>query len=227
MPVRLGFLGAGLAARIHHQWLSSVGEEVQWAAVHDPDLRRARDFSALTGARLCHEEQEVFELSDAVYVCTWTSEHPRLVAAAAGHRLPVYCEKPLAVSVELARRMARHVREAGIVNQAGLVLRHSPAFHWVRHLLGDPASGQLMSISFRDDQYLPVDGYYASRWRSDPSLAGSGVLLEHSIHDIDILEFLAGPIRRLSCSTRSVHEISGIEDVAHVSLSSRQGYLAA
>ena len=41
---------------------------------------------------------------DAVYVCTWTSEHPRLVAAAVERGLPVFCEKPLAT---IARRRAR------------------------------------------------------------------------------------------------------------------------
>ena len=41
---------------------------------------------------------------DAVYVCTWTSEHPRLVAAAVERGLPVFCEKPLATTLDAARR---------------------------------------------------------------------------------------------------------------------------
>ena len=80
-----------------------------------------------------------------------------------------------------------------------------------------------MSVSFRDDQYLPVDGYYRSRWRAAPRLAGSGVLLEHSIHDVDILELLAGPVERVSCRTRAVHGITGIEDVAVALFTFRSG----
>ncbi|MGI8810534.1 MAG: Gfo/Idh/MocA family protein [Acidimicrobiales bacterium] len=161
--------------------------------------------------------------SEAVYVCTWTSEHPPLVQDAAGRGLAVYCEKPLAISLAAAQEMTEQVVAAGVVNQTGLVLRHSPAFRWLRRLVTDPRSGPMMSISFRDDQYIPIDGYYASAWRADPDRAGAGVLLEHSIHDIDILEYLGGPISQVRCRTRSVHGIAGIEDVAVVAFTFATG----
>jgi UDP-N-acetyl-2-amino-2-deoxyglucuronate dehydrogenase len=223
MPVRVGFLGAGLVARIHRRSLSAVADRIVWAGVHDTDGTRARRFAEETGARHCGSAAELLSRADAVYVCTWTSEHPDLVRDAVDRGLAVYCEKPLAVSLSSARAMTDHVVQAGSINQTGLVLRHSPAFRWLRRLITDPKSGSLMSISFRDDQYLPVAGYYGSTWRSDPSLAGSGVLLEHSIHDIDILEYLAGPIRQMSCVTRSVHGIPGIEDVAVASFTFASG----
>src|SRR5690606_40178544 len=59
------------------------------------------------------------------------------------------------------------VEEAGVVNQCGLVLRRSPAFRWVHHLLAQPEAGSVQNLVFRDDQYLPVQGQYASTWRSD------------------------------------------------------------
>lgn len=214
MPVRVGFLGAGLIAGIHRHGLAAVPDRIAWAGVHDIDGGRAEEFSAQTGAPVCDTPAEVIDRSDAVYVCTWTSEHPALVQEAADRGLAVYCEKPLAVSLPVAQRMTERVLAAGVVNQTGLVLRHSPAFRWLHRLVTDPRSGPVMSVSFRDDQYLPVDGYYRSRWRADPKRAGSGVLLEHSIHDVDILEFLAGPVERVSCRTRAVHGIAGIEDVA-------------
>jgi predicted dehydrogenase len=223
MPVHLGFLGAGLVARIHQQSLSAVADHVVWAGVYDPDVARAMRFSAETGATVCRTEDELLERSEAVYICTWTSEHPRLVGAAADRRLSVYCEKPLAVSLADAEAMTEQVTRAGVVNQAGLVLRHSPAFRWVRWLVDDPRSGRLMSVSFRDDQYLPVRGYYDSTWRADAARAGSGVLLEHSIHDVDILEFLAGPIAQVSCRTAFTHRIQGIEDVASAAFTFASG----
>jgi len=214
MPVRVGFLGAGLVARIHQRSLSAVAGDVVWAGVYDIDTERATQFAADTGSAFCRTETELLERSDAVYICAWTSEHPRLVHAAVERGLAVYCEKPLAVSLTSAEAMTGQVTEARVVNQAGLVLRHSPAFRWLRRILDDPRSGRLMSITFRDDQYLPVGGYYGSTWRADPARAGAGVLLEHSIHDVDILEFLAGPVAGVGCRTGSVHGIAGIEDVA-------------
>jgi len=223
MPVRLGFLGAGLVARIHSRSLSAVGDRVAWSGVFDPDPARAARFAAETGAAVCRDASEVLDRSDAVYVCSWTSEHAGLVGAAADAGLPIYCEKPLATSLAQAEEMTRRVSQAGVVNQAGLVLRHSPAFRWLRRLLDAPESGRLMAVSFRDDQFLPLGGYYDSTWRADPARAGAGVLLEHSIHDVDILEFLAGPVAGVGCRTGSVHGIAGIEDVATASFRFESG----
>lgn len=217
MTVRLGFLGAGLVAYIHQDSLQAADpSRVAWAGVFDPDRERAERFAAETGAPVCGSEEEVMDRADAVYVVPWTSAHPRLVAAAAERGLAIFCEKPLAPTLALAREVTECVETAGVINQVGLVLRHSPAFRWVKALIDDPTSGRLMAISFRDDQYLPVRGYYGSSWRADVTRAGAGVLIEHSVHDVDMLEYLAGPARSLTCSTASVHGIAGIEDVATV-----------
>jgi predicted dehydrogenase len=162
VTVQVGFLGAGLIATYHAQSLRASGADVRWGGVFDPDRDRAERFAAASGAALCGSEDEVLERCDAVYVCTWTSEHPRLVEAAARRGRAVFCEKPLAVDLPLARRMTAAVEEAGVINQVGLVLRHSPTFGLVKALAADPASGRPMSIVFRDDQYLPVQGMYGS-----------------------------------------------------------------
>jgi UDP-N-acetyl-2-amino-2-deoxyglucuronate dehydrogenase len=216
--VRVGFLGAGLSATAHAASLRRSGAAMMWAGVHDPDLSRAEAFSATTGATVCASEDEVLDGADAVYVCTWTSEHPRLVEAAARRGLAVFCEKPLATDLAGARRMTETVARAGVVNQVGLVLRRSPAFALVRDLVRDAASGRVMAVVFRDDQYLPIQGMYASTWRGDAARAGAGVLVEHSIHDIDLLEHVIGPLESVAARSSTFHELPGIEDAVAVTV---------
>jgi myo-inositol 2-dehydrogenase/D-chiro-inositol 1-dehydrogenase len=79
-------------------------------------------------------EDEVLDSCDAVYVCTWTSEHARQIEKAVARGLAVFCEKPLAFDLATAQRMAAMVAESGVVNQVGLVLRRSPAYLWAKHL---------------------------------------------------------------------------------------------
>jgi predicted dehydrogenase len=224
-PLRLGFLGAGLIATYHSKSLRRSGIEIEPAGVFDPDDDRARAFSAASGHPVRRSEQEVIDASDAVYVCTWTSEHPRQVAAVASAGKHLFCEKPLAVDLATAESMATDVDRAGITHQVGLVLRRSPAYLWARHLINDPASGGVMSVVFRDDQFIPIQGHYSSTWRADRRLAGAGTLLEHSIHDVDMLAFLVGEIDAVSAHTAFVHELDGIEDVAAATLSFRSGAL--
>jgi predicted dehydrogenase len=78
----------------------------------------------------------------------------------------------------------------------------------------------------RSDQYLPIQGAYASSWRADAGRAGAGVLLEHSIHDLDILDLIVGPIQGIRCQTRSFHGLPGIEDVAEIQFELPSGALS-
>ena len=80
-----------------------------------------------------------------------------------------------------------------------------------------------MAVVLRDDQYIPTQGMYRSTWRGDVTKAGAGTLLEHSIHDVDILTWLLGPIDRVSAWSRSFHGIEGIEDVVTANLSFASG----
>ena len=62
-----------------------------------------------------------------------------------------------------------------------------------------------MAVTFRDDQYIPIQGMYASTWRGDPARAGAGTLLEHSIHDVDLLEHVIGPVATVSAHSSEFH----------------------
>ena len=225
MSIRVGFLGAGFIANFHASLLRSC--DVVFSGVYDTDRARADAFAAQTGAVACADEDEVLAGCDAVFICTWTSEHGRLVEKAAARGLAIFCEKPLATDLAGAAAMAEVVRRAGVVNQVGLVLRFSPAFCWLRRLVADPASGRVMSVVLRDDQYIPLQGMYKSTWRGDVARAGAGALLEHSIHDVDILETLLGPVAAVAGTTAEFHGIPGIEDVVNLSLTFASGALGS
>lgn len=223
VALSVGFFGAGLIANYHARSLQLGGAQAQPAVVFDPARARADSFAARFGGRVADDEDEVLDRCQAVYVCTWTSEHRRLVEAACARSLPIFCEKPLATDLAGAQAMADAVRRAGVVNQVGLVLRSAPGFVLLRHLVADASSGRLLSVTFRDDQEIPLGGYYGSDWRGDRDRAGSGTLLEHSIHDLDILEWFCGPIDRLSAQAANFHGLDGIEDTVAVSFSLRGG----
>ena len=223
--LRIGFLGAGLIATYHSKSLRHSLVPVIRTGVYDPDPDRSAAFAEASGHTAMNSEDEVLDSCDAVYVCTWTSEHLRQVDKAAGRGLAVFCEKPLAFDVATAERMTALVRDAGVVNQVGLVLRRSPAYLWAKHLIDDPDAGTLMAVVFRDDQFIPIQGHYGSTWRGDRNRAGAGTLLEHSIHDVDTLRVLVGDIDCVSAHVTNFHGHDGIEDVATATVRFANGAL--
>ncbi len=223
MTVRVGFLGGGFIAHYHGKMLHTSGADVAITQVHDPDPEKAAAFAERSGAAIAASEEALLDAVDAVYITTWTSEHRRLVEAAAARGLPVFSEKPLATNLRDALAMVDAVTAAGVINQVGLVLRDSPSFNLLRHLIHRPESGRVMSVVFRDDQFIPIQGMYASTWRADPAKAGAGTLLEHSIHDLDLLEWLFGPVSSASGRSAEFHDIEGIDDLAVASLGFESG----
>lgn len=220
--IRIGFFGTGHIAALHEFLLATSGVDHAIVAACDPDAARAAAFAERTGAEVV-DEATLLEMVDAVYVTTWTAEHPRLVAAAAAAGTAVFCEKPLATEPDQVAEMIRVVTDAGVINQVGLILRFLPPFRLVRRLLADERAGEVLAVVYRDDQYLPVGGSYGSTWRIDRAKAGHGTVLEHSIHDLDILSWLLGPVDSLSAATRNHHGHEGIEDVAAVRLDFASG----
>ena len=92
-----------------------------------------------------------------------------------------------------------------------------------KHQIDDPRSGRVQAVVLRDDQFLPVQGMYGSTWRADPARAGAGTMLEHSIHDVDALEWLLGPIASVSARSSTFHGNPGIEDTVVVGMELASG----
>jgi len=99
MVVRVGFLGAGFIATFHSKLLRASGVEHERAGVHDPDRARAEAFVAAAGGFVAGSEDEVLTSFDAVFVCTWTSDHEAQVRRATEAGVAVFVEKPLSTDL--------------------------------------------------------------------------------------------------------------------------------
>ncbi len=192
-------------------------------AVHDLDGERAAGFAAVNGADVVSSVAEVLERSQAVWVCTPTAAHAAVVEAAAARGCAVFCEKPLAPDLAGAQALAGNVAASGVPAQVGLVLRFAPVFRALRDLLASGELGAPMTAIFRDDQYFPVQGVYGSTWRGDVAVAGGGCLIEHSIHDLDILRFCLGEVTGVTCRTANFSGHDRVEDLATVALQFASG----
>ncbi len=219
--LNIGLIGCGFIGRFHSiaiRYLIKQGLiDARHAAVCDLDEARVRSFAERADAELITTNPK--ELIDSrevnvVYICVPTAGHKELVLSAAEQGKHVFCEKPLATNLADVEEMVAAADAGGVKAGVGLILRHSPILTVLKSLTEDPTLGRLMISVFRDDQFFPIQGHYASHWRRDRSLSGSGTLLEHSIHDVDVLRWFAGDI----CSARghidnfAGHD--GIEDLA-------------
>jgi myo-inositol 2-dehydrogenase/D-chiro-inositol 1-dehydrogenase len=226
--LRIGFVGSGLIAWAHALGIKAMIDggvlNASIVAVHDQHERRAARFAEAVGQpEVVAGAAEVADRSDAVWVCTPTAAHREAVDAACAAGRAVFCEKPLSTDLHAAEALVGATKAAGVPSQSGLVLRSAPVFRALRDLAESGTLGQPMAAVFRDDQYFPIRGTYASEWRADVAQAGGGCLIEHSIHDVDILRFCFGEVESVTARTSNVAGHEGVEDVAAVTLSFGSG----
>jgi predicted dehydrogenase len=217
--LRIALIGCGHIGTVHSYALGQLTKaglvDAGITATFDPDHERAEQTARHHADAAAHTTLEAaLDAADVAWICTWTAGHAEAVDAAVARDLAVFCEKPLAPSIEECRTIAGTLR--GRPHQVGLVLRHAPVFAAFADAVASGRYGRPMAVVFRDDQYFPIQGMYGSTWRSDVTKAGGGTLIEHSIHDVDVLQWILGPVTDVSAATAETFGYPGIEDVAAV-----------
>jgi predicted dehydrogenase len=228
--LKIGLIGCGFIGRFHSiaiRYLIKHGlVDARYVAVCDLNEGRARSFGERTDARLVTTNpQELIDSPevDIVYICVPTAGHKELVVRAAARGKHVFCEKPLATNLADVEEMRAATEAAGVKAGVGLILRHSPILTVLKSLTNDATIGRLMTAVFRDDQFFPIQGHYASDWRRDQALSGSGTLLEHSIHDVDVLRWFGGDVATVRGSIDNFAGHDGVEDLATAHLEFTSG----
>lgn len=222
---RIGIVGCGHIANVHAYSLAQLRAgglvDAEITATYDRDAARAERLARRHGGVARPSLDALLDGVDVVWVCTWTSGHLAAVEAAAARGVAVFCEKPLAPSLAQAEQVAAAL--ARVPHQVGLVLRHAPVFAAAAELARSGRYGPLLTATLRDDQYFPIQGMYGSTWRKHHEHAGGGTLIEHSIHDVDVLRWIVGDPCELSARTADRFGHDGIDDTAVVHLGGADG----
>lgn len=230
MRPRIGIIGGGVMGTTHgkaiHFCLKSGLIDGDLVGIAEEDDERRARFAAASGATLVTASAAELIASpeiNTVYVCTPTFSHLALARDVLGRGKALFCEKPLAFNAADAALMRDAAKAAGVTHQVGLVMRFAPVIRVTRDLIHDAASGRPITCVMVDDQFFPIQGHYASTWRGDVAKAGAGTLLEHAIHDVDILISYFGRVRRVYGVTRHNFGHAGIEDLSSAILEFESG----
>lgn len=133
---------------------------------------------------------------DGVVIVSPTSTHKEIVHQAAKHGKPIFCEKPLSISLEEARAMARTVEETGVFFQMGFMRRFDKGYVAAKRRIEEGAIGTpVVFKSSSRDPYRPSLEYL------DPAHSG-GLFIDCGIHDLDLARWYMGEIA-------SVYSIGG------------------
>ena len=147
--------------------------------------------------------RQVLEKKDveAVIIATPTHQHKEIALAAIQAGKHVYCETPLAHTVDDARAIAKAGQGAKTIFQVGQQYRANPQHHHVQKFVSSAVLGSGI-VQGRGQWHKKVSWFRSAptderqreiNWRLDPALS-PGLLGEIGIHSIDVASWLVNKL---------------------------------
>jgi myo-inositol 2-dehydrogenase/D-chiro-inositol 1-dehydrogenase len=185
--LRFGIIGAGRIGRVHAETLAFRLPEAEIVAIGDVSTEAAQAVASRCNIpKVAATAEDILgdPKIDAVLICSPTATHSDLIVKAALAGKHIFCEKPIAFSLEKIDTALAAVKKAGVQLQIGFNRRFDSNFARVRRavLSGEIGTPRLLHIISRDPAPPPL-AYIRS---------SGGIFLDMSIHDFDMARFLMG-----------------------------------
>ncbi|MCA0376827.1 MAG: Gfo/Idh/MocA family oxidoreductase [Gemmatimonadetes bacterium] len=187
--MRLGILGVGRIGHAHAR-VVHAHPDVRAVVLSDVDTARANALAhELNGARaasatVADSAASLLAQVDGVVIATPTDTHAALIEQAVRARIPVFCEKPVALDLASTRHVVQLVAEYDAVVQIGFQRRFDAGYRAARAAVRAGAMGRVYSVRVAGhDPAPPAESY----------LPGSGgIFRDLHIHDFDIVRWVLG-----------------------------------
>ncbi|RAO44639.1 Inositol 2-dehydrogenase [Micromonospora saelicesensis] len=186
---RVGLVGAGGVAQRHARVLAGF-DDVELVGVTDVAPEAASALAAQHGGRACADVAELLATElDAVYVCVPPFAHGPAEEAVIEAGVPMFVEKPVAVDLSTAERIADLVARRGLRTAVGHHWRYLSVLDQARDLLADRPV-RMVSGAWLDK--VPPVAWWSRRDRS------GGPVVEQAAHVLDLIRVLAGEVTEVT-----------------------------
>jgi len=213
--MNIGILGGGNISDTHARAAAAV-PGVKVVACYGANRERTAKLASRHDAVL-YDDLDAFlahRPMEIVAIGSPSGLHAEQGIAAARRGLHVLSEKPLDITTRRADELIDACAAAGVKLGVFFQDRLRPDVARIKRMLDDGELGKPVMIAGRVRWYRPPEYYSGSKWRGTWKLDGGGALMNQAIHTVDLVQWLFGPVARVSSvvATR-IHDIE-VEDTA-------------
>lgn len=188
--VRIGVIGVGARSKLALH-ATHYGGKITVAADPSPQGPKRLAQKLGEGIDLVENTTEAIKHGiDAAFVTSPDDTHADITCELLEAGIPVYLEKPIAITIESADRVLRTAYETGTKLYVGHNMRHMSVVRLMHDLIQKGTIGNVKAIWTR--HFVGHGGdYYFKDWHATRE-HGTGLLLQKGAHDIDVMHWLAG-----------------------------------
>lgn len=183
MTLSMGVLSAAHVHTDAYASLLAAREDIEFVGITDEDGERGQETAERHGTEYLAADT-LLERIDAAVICSANVDHRDWFERAAGGGVHVLCEKPLAPTVEDARKIIDCWQKSGILAGVTMPLRFCGPVLRAKERVKE--IGQIRAISGTNRGKMP------GGWFADPERAGGGAVVDHTVHIVDLVHSLTG-----------------------------------
>ncbi len=214
-PLRFAIIGCGVIGPTHAEAIASL-PEARLVAVADQVASRAGALATRFQVTAYDSPERMLEAErpDVVCICTPSGLHGVNACLAMRAGAHVIVEKPMEITLAAIDEMLRVQEETG--RKMAVISQHrfDEASMRVHALAREGALGRLVLGNAQVPWWRSQAYYDSGAWRGTWALDGGGVLMNQSIHSIDLLQWLMGPVKSVQAYTDTLVHQMETEDVA-------------
>ncbi|HXF60331.1 MAG TPA: Gfo/Idh/MocA family oxidoreductase [Caldilineaceae bacterium] len=224
-PLRFALIGAGNIAKIYAAAFAAI-PEAQVTVVCSRGEAAGQALAAPLAARWLPDYRQAVSQPDvdAVVVATPSGTHGEIAVAAAQAGKHLLVEKPLEITLARVDAILAAAQAAGVILACVFPLRFAEGVRRAKAALDAGRLGRLTLADVAVKWYRP-QSYYDGSWRGTWALDGGGALMNQSIHNIDLVQWLAGPVATVFGRTATLAHTMETEDTASAVLTFQNGAL--
>ena len=217
--MKVGIIGTGGMGGVHARAYANM-PDVELLAF-DRNRDRLHSVIAPIGAAPRTSIENLIDAVDVVDICLPTDMHEVVATQALAAGKAVFCEKPLARTLDSARRMVEAAKHAGSHFGVGQVVRYFPEFRRAHDLVKSGAVGRPAAVRTHRGGGAPTG---SDAWFMDHTRSG-GVLVDLAIHDFDWLRWTFGEVKTVYARSTAANKGAG-PDYALTVLSHENGAIS-
>ncbi|MBR5543791.1 MAG: Gfo/Idh/MocA family oxidoreductase [Oscillospiraceae bacterium] len=212
-----GIIGCGMISKWHADSIISI-DDATLIGVADTSKERASSFAADYNCTAFDSVEELLasDKIDIVCICTPSGLHAELSIKAANAGKHFIVEKPMAITKEQIDGIISACEKNNVKGTVVSQLRFIDSINKAKSAVESGKLGKIVLGDLYMKFYRSPEYYASAGWRGTWSMDGGGALMNQGIHGIDILQYIAGPVKSVYGVCKTLVNDIEVEDTANL-----------
>lgn len=210
---KIAMIGFG---SISKSYLDILGEvpDVALVSIVEPNINQMREYHNnqvkhyLTVAEMLSHDPK----PDLAIVCSPPNTHRNVLEQLLKAHIPTLVEKPISLTAEDSDRIAALSCKYNTKISTAAKFRYTHSLQIMKNLIQEGEIGELEELFCTFTEQVDAN----ANWRGNPEISGGGVWMDNGPHALDVVEMLAGFIRKIRITKCVFEQNAAVEDEVEV-----------